>query len=168
MNETAIELRTKSSPGGGLAGTPTTDRTMRHLFTQTTAHTVDYFARWTATLTLIIIIGCGQVTNSQTKENHIDYWPNGKKISEGLLIDKIKEGEWKFYYENGNLQKTVTFVKGQLHGDCWNYAIDKSEKFLDRYANNELVYHAWYRNDTLRIEEFYYKGKITKTTIHKK
>lgn len=47
----------------------------------------------------------------------IVYTPKGNKVSEGKLVNRLEEGEWKFYHEDSPQIMTLEFyVKGKLNG----------------------------------------------------
>ncbi len=47
---------------------------------------------------------------------HIQFFDDFKPYSKGTTKNQVKEGEWLFYYKNGNLQTKGTFVAGELEG----------------------------------------------------
>ena len=42
---------------------------------------------------------------------------NGKTQFEGELVDGLQHGEWKWYYESGNVQSSITYKVGKLDGN---------------------------------------------------
>ena len=48
--------------------------------------------------------------------------PNTKLEYEGEFIDDIKNGEWKIYYENGNVEFIGFFKNGLKHGQCKKFS----------------------------------------------
>lgn len=51
------------------------------------------------------------------KVNHeIHYYPGKKKYIEGDVKNNLRNGDWKSYFENGNVQSEVNFVNGKENG----------------------------------------------------
>jgi len=66
---------------------------------------------------------------------HVEYWHNGKKATEGTLSDKnIRIGEWRWFYEDGSLQKVGSYnEKGLKIGEWVDYFANgkvKKQEFL--------------------------------------
>lgn len=83
-------------------------------------------------------------------------YKNGQDLYTGRIANFLKEGEWKYYHENGILSSIRTYEKGRINGTYkrWN---DK----------NQLTYDANYINDTLHGTETEYDsetGKLKSTT----
>jgi uncharacterized protein len=47
--------------------------------------------------------------------------PNGKPMAEGVFADGHRSGEWKDWWENGNLKEISHFLDGALHGERMFY-----------------------------------------------
>jgi antitoxin component YwqK of YwqJK toxin-antitoxin module len=82
----------------------------------------------------------------------IFYNQNKNKVSEGKLVNKLYEGEWKYYHEDSNLIMTSeNYVKGQLNGlrkvyypngkiaEETHYKNGKREGDYKKYAENGIV-----------------------------
>lgn len=56
------------------------------------------------------------------------FYRNGKMKAEGLYVDNLKEGEWKFYKITGQLWKMGNYKNGRKYGPFvkydWGYKID--------------------------------------------
>ncbi|HLP65410.1 hypothetical protein [Flavobacterium sp.] len=99
-----------------------------------------------------------------TKDNScytIFYNQKGFKVSEGKLINKVYEGEWKYYHlDSPSIMTTETYVKGKLEGirkvyykegaiaEETTYKSGKKEGAYKKYAENGIVLEeATYKND---------------------
>lgn len=104
-------------------------------------------------------------TRDFTKENGqvytIFYNEKGLKVSEGLLINKKREGKWLYYHLNSTDVMTLEFYKNdQLNGlkqvfyknnkiaEETNYILGKKEGLYKKYAENGVVLEeVTYKND---------------------
>lgn len=91
----------------------------------------------------------------------ICYNQNKNKVSEGKLVNKLYEGEWKYYHENSSEIMTLEiYVNGKLNGlrkvfypsgkiaEEANYKNGKKEGFYKKYAENGTVLEETiYKND---------------------
>lgn len=90
------------------------------------------------------------------------YYPNGRKMSEGLYLNEKREGEWKFYnldtlliseeyyengqptgkwknyYQNGALLEEITYKNGIKDGPWKQYYFDGPVKLSAKYINGKL------------------------------
>ena len=82
----------------------------------------------------------------------IFYNQKGYKVSEGKLINKLFEGEWKYYHlDSDKIMTTEIYVKGKLNGirkvyynqgaiaEETNYKDGKKEGLYKKYAENGVV-----------------------------
>jgi len=82
----------------------------------------------------------------------IFYNQKGSKVSEGKLVDKLNEGEWKYYHEDSPVIMTSeNYIKGKLNGvrkvfylsgkiaEEANYKDGKRDGFYKKYAENGIV-----------------------------
>ncbi len=46
------------------------------------------------------------------QQNHQELWPNGKVKEEGNMVDGLKQGVWKSYYDDG-----TSFCEGKYKDD---------------------------------------------------
>jgi antitoxin component YwqK of YwqJK toxin-antitoxin module len=81
----------------------------------------------------------GQKTFEQTGEELTYFFKNGKIKAKGISINRIMEGEWKFYRETGQLWQVGNFKEGQKHGSWVRY--DKKDKleYKESFVNGKLV-----------------------------
>lgn len=91
----------------------------------------------------------------------IFYNQKGFKVSEGKLINKVYEGEWKYYHlDSPNIMTTETYIKGKLEGtrkvfykegaiaEETTYKNGKKEGVYKKYAENGIVLEeAIYKNN---------------------
>ena len=82
---------------------------------------------------------------------NIFYYPNGKKSSEGNLVNGKPDGIWKSYYENGNLKSEGNRVGGKLEG-LW--------KFYNEDGTLSAEYNYAGGNKNGSQKEFYVNGKV--------
>lgn len=105
---------------------------------------------------------------------HVTYYTQkGKPISEGIMLDKKREGEWVYYHQesdsimmtevyknnklnglqktyftNGNLAEKTSYVNGEKHGESCIYA-----------DNGQITKHLNYRDGELHGSAVYYTPK---------
>ena len=81
----------------------------------------------------------GQKTFEQVGEELTYFFKNGKIKAEGISINGIMEGEWKFYRETGQLWQVGNFNEGQKHGSWVRY--DKKDKlaYQETFINGKLL-----------------------------
>ncbi|MDR6301456.1 toxin-antitoxin system YwqK family antitoxin [Mesonia maritima] len=90
----------------------------------------------------------------------------GELVSKGNMIDKKREGIWKYYFKDGNLMMQETYKNDVLNG--WkivyfpNGKITEKKHFENGVANGENLIYA--KNGTL-IQSYTYKdGKLHGST----
>lgn len=85
------------------------------------------------------------------------YYPNGQLQREGFYRDIFPYGEWKEYYENGNLLATYAFDKGSKAGKE-EYFHENGTAWVSReYKNGKLFHVDFIRNNSgenLEIGDF--------------
>jgi len=90
-----------------------------------------------------------------TKDNScytIFYNQKGSKVSEGKVLNKQYEGEWKYYHENSQQVMTIeNYINGKLDGlrkvfypsgkiaEEMNYKVGKKNGSYKQYAENGIV-----------------------------
>ena len=92
----------------------------------------------------------------------IFYNQKGNKVSEGLLKNKMPEGEWKYYhFESDQLMSVENYKDGKLHGVKKVFYRDGSLAEEATYVNGKIngVYKKYAENETL-LEEINYKNGI--------
>lgn len=89
----------------------------------------------------------------------ISYYESGKKISEGEYIMNEPVGEWKYYFEDGNI-KMIADLKNAQEG-YWKYFYENGGiKQEGKIVNNkqEGYWTYYYENGNTKSEGFYESG----------
>jgi antitoxin component YwqK of YwqJK toxin-antitoxin module len=133
----------------------------------------------------LFIILLSNTCSTLSKNYLITYYSDGYKKSEGPVDSntKIKRGIWKFYYPNGRLLRTTTYLNDKKNGVSIQYFKDgtisdsvnyKDNNFCGRvkfyYPNGQLNFAAYYDDKFLQQGEFtlfYANGKISQKGLHK-
>ncbi|MBD3631095.1 hypothetical protein [Cyclobacterium sp.] len=63
----------------------------------------------------------GQKTYEQTGEKLTYFYKDGKVKAEGVSINGLMQGEWKFYRESGQLWQIGNFRDNEKHGNWIRY-----------------------------------------------
>lgn len=94
-----------------------------------------------------------------------DYYISGKLQMSGTYIDdslKVKDGEFKFYFENGNVESEGKFVNNNYVG-IWKWFFDNSNLRLTGEYNQDGkkngYWKAWYVNGNVDYEGNYLENK---------
>lgn len=109
--------------------------------------------------------------NEKDKSVFVQYFTaKGKLVSEGILVDQEREGEWKYYHEKSSRVMSREFYKnGKLNGTQTTYYPDGAKTEELNYVNGikegENLYYSpegvvikklQYRNDLLQGPASYY------------
>ncbi len=89
------------------------------------------------------------------------YYSNKNKKSQTYTVNGKKFGESKFWYENGQLARTVSYNKeGRMHGHKLEYYKDGSKKSQAYYSNGKLhgTQTFWYDTGQINIQANYVLG----------
>ncbi|MCI5055864.1 MAG: hypothetical protein MRY83_07130 [Flavobacteriales bacterium] len=78
------------------------------------------------TIKLITLLMIAQVTFGQEKETK-EYFENGKVKVEGLENNGLKTGPWKYYFENGNIQRLENYSEDGVPEGNWIWYNEKGE-----------------------------------------
>lgn len=87
--------------------------------------------------------------------NGFSYWytPSGKVVAEGNYINDKRDSVWKWYYDNGKLEKIATYSFGLENGTSKSYYpdgtlmaeetffLDKKQGVFKRYYENGVLEH---------------------------
>jgi antitoxin component YwqK of YwqJK toxin-antitoxin module len=77
----------------------------------------------------------GQKTYEQVGDKLTYFFRDGKIKAEGISINGIMEGEWKFNRETGQLWQVGNFEGGQKHGSWIRYnkkgKLESDEQFIN-------------------------------------
>ncbi|WP_208022812.1 toxin-antitoxin system YwqK family antitoxin [Flavobacterium jejuense] len=90
----------------------------------------------------------------------IFYNQKGNKVSEGLLVNKLPHGEWKyFHFESDQLMSLENYKQGKLNGVKKVFYKDGSLAEVSNYVNGKKqgLYKKYAENETI-LEEINYKG----------
>ena len=97
------------------------------------------------------------------KVDAFSYYSNGAKMSQGLFINKIKDGEWLYYNASGKLVAEENYVLGKKQG-VWklfsaeNGVLLQEETWDGGKLNGE--YKEYYTTGDLRVKWYHKNGKI--------
>lgn len=91
------------------------------------------------------------------------YHENGHKASEGIFIDQVKDGEWRYYANTDTLITIEHYAKGKPTG-CWKTFSAQTGQLLEEtnYVDGKMsgVHKTYYTNGNLSLEENYLNGKL--------
>jgi len=83
------------------------------------------------------------------------FYKNGNIESEGVYVNDLKYGEWKYYYENGGKEEIIHMVNGQMIGKRITW-FENGQRKYDNERNDlgEPVgkWQEWYQNGQLFSE----------------
>ncbi|MCU0433134.1 MAG: tetratricopeptide repeat protein [Bacteroidia bacterium] len=102
----------------------------------------------------------------------IEYHPNGSKAAEGELVNNLREGEWKFFREEGGwLESKFEYKRGLRDGASTTYhangRIESKGDYKDDmrhgffkffHSNGQLSSKGWYQYDERQSEWVSYNG----------
>ncbi len=106
----------------------------------------------------------------------VSFFPEGMKETEGELVNGKRDGVWKTYYRNGNVDEETTYQDGKLNGPVKSYykngnlfaeytlRDDAFDGFYKSYQKNGNVYSmGWYQVDQFQGDWFIYSadGKLS-------
>ena len=97
------------------------------------------------------------------KVSCVSYYTNGEKSSEGIFINKEKDGKWVYYNTNGKLVAEENYTKGKKHGKFKLFSGQDGVLLEEETWNNNVKdgeFNAYYTTSTLRIKMYYVKGKM--------
>lgn len=83
----------------------------------------------------------------------------GYKVGEGIYVNKTKEGEWKYFSEDGNIRSIENYSKGVLNGP---YKVFYQE-------TNGVMEEGTYVNGKLdgEVKQYYADGKVHSLVTNK-
>jgi antitoxin component YwqK of YwqJK toxin-antitoxin module len=97
------------------------------------------------------------------KVDAVTYHTNGKKASEGVFINKIKDGKWLYYGNDGNLFAEEYFKNGKKHGISKSYSLRDGTLLEEEPWENGVLhgeYREYFTTGQLRLKWNYKNGKI--------
>jgi hypothetical protein len=92
------------------------------------------------------------------------YYPNGKINAEGYVQQLQYQGDWTFYYNNGNPKIKASFVNDVYTGRCVFFSEDGHRSLIfDANGNNCTIVDAWDKDEkqTVNNGTGYYTGDET-------
>jgi antitoxin component YwqK of YwqJK toxin-antitoxin module len=97
------------------------------------------------------------------KVNAVTYHSNGAKASEGMFINKNKDGKWLYYNESGKLFAEEHYVSGMKQGVWKMFSTENGlllqEETWDKNKRNG-EYKEYYTTGDIRLKWHYKNGKI--------
>tara|TARA_R110000823_G_scaffold315126_1_gene445837 strand:+ start:5345 stop:6427 length:1083 start_codon:yes stop_codon:yes gene_type:complete len=89
------------------------------------------------------------------------YYESGQLESSGKYSDGKKNGEWKEYYESGELERTGNYANGDKVGKWKGYYESGQLKIIEDYSLNSISYIEYYENGN-KYREFFFRTKDIK------
>ncbi|MBI5540923.1 MAG: hypothetical protein HY951_12740 [Bacteroidia bacterium] len=84
-----------------------------------------------------------------------------KLIEEGRIIEKYKDGEWKYYYPNGKLQYIINYKLGLMNGKYESYLENGEKEIMKFYKNDTLIDYCYhYKDSVVSFKESFINGTI--------
>ena len=105
------------------------------------------------------------ITNAQM-EQKINYWENGKVLSEIQYLDGKREGVCRYWYKTGQLKSEVMYKNGKMSGAFISYFENGqvesfgSFKYAESgiYSRKDGIWKYYYANGQLESESIIKKG----------
>lgn len=87
------------------------------------------------------------------------YTISGKKVSEGQMVGRLREGNWKFYHQDGkSILSTEHYVNGLIDGEKLEYYISGVKALEETYKKGKREGLAiYYTEDNTLLKELTYK-----------
>jgi antitoxin component YwqK of YwqJK toxin-antitoxin module len=83
---------------------------------------------------------------------------HGVLVCEGKMVDGLREGEWREYYDTGELAIIQHYVKGEPHGRFMSYHMNGSKWSEGTHSNGKCC-------GMFRVYDE--QGKLVRTMIYK-
>lgn len=119
---------------------------------------------------IIFLLGFIYTSEAQVKRLYQTFYENGNPKTKGYGIGKKRMGEWKFYYENGQVEEVLIYdALGKLTKMYRSYNQDGSIKTKTENVNGVYVKKEYYKSGILKFEkavdnglykEFYETGEL--------
>jgi len=94
------------------------------------------------------------------KVKTIEYYANGSKKLEGGFKNGYRNGEWSYWYENGNLWSKGKFERGKSNGVFNVYNEDGSRKLESSYKNGSPNGKWTFFSNNVKVKEVYYSDGV--------
>ncbi len=92
-------------------------------------------------LSVLFLIGCN------VGEEVIEYYDIGNIRSKGVILQNgEKNGQWVYFFENGDTLKTERYYKGKLNGFFYQYHQNGNKSWMGEYKNGVKVGN-WFVNN---------------------
>ena len=111
---------------------------------------------------LILILFILPFIGFSQSETEIEYWENGRVLSQIQYVDGIENGPFRYYHENGKLWREGNYKDGEEegirkeyyeNGQLWteeNFKDGKEEGFFrDYHENGKVVWEGNFKNGKL-------------------
>lgn len=95
--------------------------------------------------------------NDSVLVREVGYYPQGQKRIEGEYADGLREGQWMYWYDNGNIWSQAHYKAGIRHGRSTVWFENGQKYFEGRYRHGERVgrWRFWDDDGTLVKEVNY-------------
>lgn len=103
-----------------------------------------------------------QISDDGNTIKTVSYFSNGFKMAEGAYIRTQKEGDWKYYDENGVLISSEFYAGGKKEGLVANYYED-GKMLEEKHFKNDVQVGPWkqyFTDGTVKTNAIYVNGKI--------
>ncbi|MFN3342953.1 MAG: toxin-antitoxin system YwqK family antitoxin [Flavobacteriales bacterium] len=89
------------------------------------------------------------------------YFENGKLAWSNTYLNGKKEGQWEFFYENGKPKKEENWKADKKNGVFIDYFPSGKKKVEINYKDNKMhgAYKQYFENESVFIERNYIEGK---------
>ena len=132
-------------------------------------------------ISMLVFIGCSPEPENTVNEKDpaiesafkdipdgefIEYHPNGKLKTKGIIKNGKRTGTWTAYHTNGNIYSENKYKKGILNGKTAAYYPNGNVQYMGLYINNKKD-DSWFfylEDGTLDKEILFKDGEKTKTT----
>jgi uncharacterized protein len=106
--------------------------------------------------------GQHRIYNEDGSPKRADIYDSGRIVASGPIDSgDVQEGDWKEYYESGQLKDEGMYHKGLKMGEWKYYFLDGKKFEVGKYKDGKQTGHwLWYFEDgTVRRESSYIKGQ---------
>ncbi len=80
----------------------------------------------------------GQKTYKQKGDTLTYFFKDGKVKAEGISINDVMEGEWKFYRESGQLWQVGNFKNGEKNGNWIRFDKEGHTEYEEVFENGKI------------------------------
>lgn len=117
-----------------------------------------------------VVIATREFSKKDNSAFTIFYDQKKNKISEGKVVDKLREGSWKYYHEASKIVMTLeNYVKGKLEGNRKIFFPSGKLAEESNYKNNvrQGAYKKYTENGIVLEETTYLNGEFHGQTIYR-